>query len=1112
MRIEQYLTVLRKEKNIVVASEGGNLQIKANPKALTKEIVDEIKSRKKEILDFYTDTEAKGIFFSIPKSSNKSYYKLSTSHKRIYILHKFDPLSLAYNETQILRLEGKLDRDKLQKSFKNLIQRHESLRTSFHIIDNEPLQAITDGVDFEIQYIEANGDPSGKVRSFVRAFDLSKAPLIRVGVVIESDMSYLLMVDMHHIITDGVSQHIMMREFSALFNDQSLPEIKLQYRDYAEWQQSKQERLDVSRMKNFWLEKFKTNPSVLELPLDFKRPATKSHEGNAFTFDVGMEETVQLKLIAEKQGTTLFMVVFSVFNILLTKLGNQEDIVIGVPVANRQHIDLENVIGPFLNTLALRNQPKYDLTYKEFLSEVHNETLKCFEYQSYPFEDLIDKLKIVRDTSRNPLFDIMFLFQSFGSEKLELDGLSLKPYKRDHFVSKFDLSLLGYEFKGVIQMKIEYSSKLFKSKTIEKFAVYFNNIIRSIIQNIDQKISDIEIITDEEKQQLLVSFNQTSLAFEKEKALHNIFENIATKMPGKTALIFEGNRITYQSLNEKSNQIANRILKYGAKPSDRVGILMSRSVEMIASIFGILKAGCAYIPIDPEYPAARIQHVAADSRMKLMLCETVLMDRLNAAELSITLVDITLSDLSLESVENLAIRVNSSDLAYMIYTSGSTGLPKGVIIEHKSVVNFIAGIVDRVNFSQDSVILCLTTISFDIFVLETLLPLLTGSQVILANNAEQKDPAALLRLIRSHEVDFLQITPSHLSLLISNENRERIFENVKALMVGGEVFPEKLLQEVKTRYQGKIYNMYGPTETTVWSTVKDLTDQSSVNIGKPIANTRVRVMDSCQNLQPVGVYGELCIGGEGLARGYWQQDELTRKKFIYDPYHKGELIYRTGDLVRWLPNGDLEYIGRMDSQVKLRGFRIELSEIETVLGRYECIHEAVVTLTQNSADRNLAAYYLSGQELDPSVLRRYLALWLPDYMIPTYFIRMERFPLTPNGKLNKKELPAPNINLTHKFTAPANGTEQILVEVWSEVLDIKITTLSVTRSFFELGGNSLNATVLISKINKTFKVTIPLQLFFSLDTIRELAHYLESITNDSQNVGTVNENQEEFTF
>jgi len=1030
---------------------------------------------------------------AIPKAGMMDGHPLSFPQRRLYFLYEMDNRSLAYNMPQAIRLGGTIDIDRLNEAFRRLIARHASLRTYFEVVNGEPVQYIADWPEFEVQLIDANGrEPRELVKEFVRPFNLHKAPLIRAGLIDLSSADHVLVVDVHHIVSDGMSQNLLIRDFMGLYSNIELPLLPLDYVDFATWQRDGSRQVSMARQREFWINEFSGELPVLELPTDFARPSIKSYEGGMIPFELDAETTAALRGMAEREDVTLFMVILSLFGVLLNKLSHQRDIILCTPIAGRHHEGLENIVGMFAGTLPLRLSLHDDMRFRDILQHVKLKTLACFDNQDYPYEELIDDLKVERDNSRNPLFDVMLAFENFHRWDMELPGLTHQPLDMDHSVSKFDLTMFGTEMDGRIVMNFEYAVKLFKETTIRRLADYFKKIVSTVISDGEMLLGNIDIIPDGERSRLLHAFNRTEREYDREETIHGIFEQEVNKHPDMPAVVFEDSVLTYGELNARGNQLARRIGQVTGGHKGFVGVLIRRSDKLMAAIIGILKSGNAYVPIDPEYPAERIAYIVENSRLSAVVSEAALKEVYSGLPVHIPVIDVADTRLLTEDRTNLPEQTTSSALAYLIYTSGSTGKPKGVMIEHRNVVNFMHGMCDRIPLSGGDIMLCLASISFDMSVGETLLPLMSGLTMVMASAVAQKDIDQLIRSILYNKVNILHISPSHMKLILSHPDGRTAMEGVKALMVGAEPFPPELLKEIKASYEGRIFNMYGPTETTVWSTIYECTHSDHILIGRPIANTTIRILDHRQRLQPIGITGELYIGGDGVARGYWENGELTEKKFIGDPTGQGGKVYRTGDLARWLDDGNIVFLGRIDNQVKIRGFRIELGEIESQLVAYEPIQEAVVLAREKDGEKQLVAYYVAGQEIESSVLRELLSRRLPSYMLPMYYVYLERFPRNPNGKLDRKALPEPAASTGGGYVAPVTETEHKLLDIWAEVLKMDKALIGVKSNFFELGGHSLKAILLVNKINRAFQTEVPLKMIFQHKDIYSLGRYLSS--------------------
>ena len=1030
-------------------------------------------------------------YIPIVKATLKEYYKLSSAQKRLYFLYEFNKKSLAYNMPQVLKLEGNIESERINKTFNKLIARHEILRSSFEIINNEVQQKISPHINFEIEYFTSSEDEvKSIIGNFIRPFDLGKTPLIRAGLIRILPHMYILMVDMHHIITDGTSQGILIKDFMALYNDEELLDLELQYKDYAEWQQGREFEKNIIKQKEFWLNEFSEESSVLDIPTDFVRPSIKSHQGITINFNIGSEETSQLKALAKTEETTLFMVLLSVYNIFLARISNQEDIIIGTPIAGRQHADLEDMIGMFVNTLPLRNYPKGELNYKDFLSELKSRTLEYFDNQWYQYEELIHELKIERNASRNPLFDTMLVFQNFEQSNFEIPGLTLSHYTNERAVSKLDITLSAAETNGQILMKFTYSTELFKEDTIERFIAYFKKIVSTIIYNINIKISDIDIISVQEKHKLLQEFNDTKFNYPYEKTIISLFEEQVERTPDKYAIIYEGNKITFNELNARSADIAFKLNEISRK-SGIAAIYVEPSIEMVVGILGILKSGLVFLPLDPAQHSNRQENILQDSCCDILLTKEHLKNALNFSGPKI-IID---HKIKVNKLLSQRSKIQHTDLVYIIYTSGSTGKPKGVKISNNNLVNYYTWFKRISAFNSEDKVLLTTSYAFDAIYTQFFASLLTGAELHVIPREKYLSPEKLIEYIDKEGITFLKMTPTLFNMVVNNAGfNDCSFPEVRLIMLGGEAINTTDVSIAMTILPHvKYINHYGPTETTIGSIAGYINPENVIcfierpTIGKPIDNTKCYIIGKYSELLPLGCKGELYICGEGVGKGYVGQKELTNERFIKNPFVPGERMYRTGDLARWQPDGNIEFIGRIDNQVKIRGYRIEPGEIRSHLVSHEKIKESTVVITEINDDKYLVAYYISEEKLEGTELRSFLSKKLPDYMLPSYFVRLDEMPLTPNGKINRKALPEPEIKKGDDHTPPKNEIEEKLVEIWSEVLKIEKDKISTTSNFFELGGNSLKAMYLISIINKTFNTDIELQTLFEEKNIQNIA-------------------------
>ncbi len=1037
-------------------------------------------------------------FTAIAKAIAAPAYKLSSAQKRMYFLYEFDKTSLAYNMPQVVRLVGEPDRDKITAAFRALVARHEAFRTSFRHADNEVCQYVSDEALLEVDYFvtEETGIPS-VIQNFIRPFDLGKAPLIRVGLAKSVHRDHILMVDMHHIIGDGVSQAILIRDFLRLYNGESPAPLSLQYKDYAEWQQGPEQQVQLARQRKFWHDAFAGEPPVLDLPADFLRPAVKQYEGATRGFLIGMKETDQLKAMAAAENCTLFMVLLSVFNVLLGKLGNTEDVVVGTPVAGRHHADLEKMIGMFVSTLPLRHYPCGDHSWHDFLASVKENALAAFDRQAYPYETLVEELGLARDAGRNPLFDTLFTMPNFEETEFTLPGITLKPYARQHAIAKFDLSLTAHESDGHLELFFEYATALFRQDTIDRFIRYFKRIVSAVLTDSAVRLADIDILCAEEEFRLLQQFNDTAKAYPRNRTLVQLFEDQVQRSPGRQALVRGDESRTYRELNEAANRLALLLKAKGLRQNECVGVWADRSFDAIVAIIGILKAGGAYLPLDINYPADRLHYMFADAGLRFLVTETG-----RACPVEGEWEIIPLESAAIMPAGGCERSTGAEDIAYVMYTSGSTGHPKGVMVSHRNVIRLVKKI-DWLPLNEETRILQTGALSFDASTLEIWGSLLNGGTLFLSDNETLLNTHSLGAALGKHRINTLWLTAS----LFDQHAQENpgIFKPLRYLLAGGDVLNPSMVGRVMDCHPGlTMINGYGPTENTTFSachaigrpsgagipTGAGIATGAGIPIGRPINNSTAYIFDQYRRLLPQGVVGELYVGGDGVALGYFNHAALTEQRFLLNPYKPGERLYRTGDLARWLPEGVLEFKGRADQQVKIRGFRIEPAEIERWVAAHEAVSRAAVIAKEGKTGKYLVAYYLSEKEISAGEWRIFLARHLPEYMLPAYFVRLESFPLTPNGKLDRNALPDHTIAAENDYIAPATVEEELLAAVWGKVLGLE--KVGVQQNFFSAGGDSIKSIQIISRLrNAGYAITV--KDIFTDQTIRQLAGRLKPL-------------------
>lgn len=1091
--MEELLLKLMK-LNIDVRVEDGNLKLNVPHGLQVTDLLQEVRSNKQQLCEYITQkNHLKNTTKAIERSADKAYYRLSSAQKRLYFIYELDRSSVLYNMQQMVRLKGRIERKRLEDAFVKLIERHESLRTCFMPVQGDLMQKISSEVFFEIESFDArHEDETSIVSRFVRPFDLSNPPLIRVGLIERSSEENVLMVDVHHIVVDGISMNILIDDFALLYKGETLPPPRLQYKDYVEWQQRDEQQSEINRQKQFWLNQFSKEVETLDLPMDFARSEAINHKGSPFNFSLPEKETGKLNDIARGEGVTMFTLLLAVYNILLSKLSNQEDIVVGSAISGRQHDDLENIVGMVVNTLPLRNYPKGPLSFKQFLSDVKTRLLACLENKAYPYEELISELNPERDVNRNPLFDTMFTFNNFGKSVIEFPGLRIEPYDHLNTVSRFDLTFSAYEDANQLFLCFEYNVELFKEETIQRFSTYFKNIISTITVNTNVALSEIELPTGGERDQLLKAFNNTTLAYDRNETVLSLFDGRLKQTPDDIAVVFEDKSITYRDLNSQANIVAGKIRSVlKSCKGARIAIMTDPSVEMVIGMLAILKVGSVYVPLSPETPRSRNEYVYRDCHAQLMLVQASLM--VHGAEVvsfadEERIVPVALTQGSSVEIENIQTEIIAEDSIYVIYTSGTTGNPKGVEIAHRGLVNMLEFYRHLYPISETTRMSQVAHVCFDATAFEIWPSIVYGGCLFIAPVEVRADPTLMKQWLFDHKVE-ITFQPTVIAEMLLRENWNDPSCSLKVMNVAGD----KLRYFPKKNIPFRLYNLYGPTEDSIWTTwteIKSGDVKEPYCIGKPIANKKVYILNKYNHLVPVGVPGELCVSGDGLAKGYVNRKELTEQKFVDDPFEPGGRIYKTGDLARWSSKGTIEFLGRIDSQVKIRGFRVELGEIENHLSGHDRIKESVAVINEAQANKYIVAYYVSIEPISSAELRNFLLEKLPNYMMPLHYVWLKKMPVTTSGKLDRRALPEPKIEAADTYVAPSNDIEEKLVEIWAKALNLEKEEISVNDSFFDLGGHSLIAPILISDISRELNVSFHLRILFKYQTISALSSYI----------------------
>ncbi len=1056
---------------------------------------------------------------------------LSYAQQRLWFLDQLEPNSPFYNISLALHLAGNLQVDVLEKSLQEIIQRHESLRTNFATIEGNPVQIIKPESNWQLTLVNGKDSPKYREEQEIKKwleihshqpFDLANDSLIRATLLQLSDTEHFLLICLHHIVSDGWSMGVFIQELTTLYNaytkglEPLLQELPIQYADFAIWQREYLQGEIRQNQLNYWQKQLAAAPALLHLPTDYPRPLQQSFQGDRIKCNLSPELSQGLNKLSREKGVTLFMTLLTAFKVLLYRYTGQTDILVGTPIANRTRSELAGLIGFFVNTLVLRTDLARNPSFSELLKQVRETATDAYDHQDLPFEMLVEALQPERNMSYTPLFQVMFGLDNEIVDSIDLEGIKATRQPLEFKIAKFDLSLSIQLKEAGLTAIWEYNTDLFEPSTIERLSGHFVNLLTGIIANPEQAISQLPLLTESETNQLLIEWNNTQVDYTEYKCIHQLFEEQVKRTPDAVAVVYSGQQLTYNELNCRANQLAHYLRKLGVKADTLVGISLERSLEMIVGLLGILKAGGAYLPLDPDYPSERLQFAIADAQLSLLLTQEGLIDKLPEHQARLILLDRFTEEINQNSQDNLTGVVTANNLANLIYTSGSTGKPKGVMVEHRGLFNLATAQIKTFNLQSNSRLLQFASLNFDASIWEIIMAIGAGATLYLDSKDALMPGLPLMGILKDYGITHIILPPSALAALPLEEIPE-----LQTIIVGGEACSEEL---IKQWARGRnFFNAYGPTETSVCATVEKWTDETlKVTIGRPIANTQVYILDSHLQPVPIGVVGELHIGGLGLARGYLNRPELTQEKFIPNPFEKDEVIpptplnkgcnepsklYKTGDLCRYLPDGNIEYLGRIDNQVKIRGFRIELGEIETVLSQHNAVKTAVVIAQEDETNqKRLVAYIIPKVEivstqkeensLNVTELRQFLKAKLPEYMIPSAFVILESLPLTPNGKTDYRALPSPEFQSQAQYIAPRNPIEEILSSIWAKVL--KVSQVGIHDNFFELGGHSLLATQLISRIREAFQVEMPLRELFVAPTIAELSQEIKRLSEGEQ--------------
>ncbi|WP_213414275.1 non-ribosomal peptide synthetase [Xylanibacillus composti] len=1065
-----------------------------------------------ELLSAYIERQHSQSYESISPQHHNGPVPATSAQKRLYILNRTFGPNIAYNIPGVMVIEGELDSAKLEVALQQLVNRHESLRTTFSWVEDEPIQVIHPHFSVAIEYRQETTEaPEDVVKSFIRPFDLARGPLFRVGLMaLQKENTYLFMYDVHHIVADAISVSILLQELFMFYNNETVPEIKVQYKDYAIW--NNQRSREWLKHEEYWLNQFEGELPVMDLPIDLSRTEMLTFEGTREK--VYLDEDVNLRLVqfCRETNTTKYMVLLAVYSIMLMKYTKQEDVIVGTPMAGRNHADIEHMIGMFINTLAIRSKPSKHKRFAEFLSEIKDIVLAAFDRQDYPFDRLVDRLQLERDGNRNPLFTTMFVLQNMDlkevmlvsqgmhiSEK-QLGDLKLRPFPFEHGASKFDLMLEAVERDGRIGLKFEYNLNLFYQQTIKQFAEGYVHLLRTVLNRPDMMLAQLSSVTEPTRRRLLSEFNHTLVDYPKDVTIHQLFEEQVKRTPDKVAVIFGNQSMTYMEINEKSNQIAHCIREQGIGPNQLVGMFMERSFDMVVGILAILKAGGAYIPIDPELPESRVSYILKDSNAGVILTQRKYVSKLNGDQHVLVLDEWSGTDDRNEK-QNLRPLNSSSDLAYVMYTSGTTGNPKGVMIEHHSVVNRIHWMQRTYPIGTDDTVMQKTTYVFDVSVWELFWWFFNGSTLYMLQPGSEKDPVEITRAVKEHNITVMHFVPSMFSLFLEyleRDSRSELLTSLRYVFTSGEALLIQHVQRFKalSLSQAQLINLYGPTEATIDVThfpCRSASVTGSVPIGRPIDNIHIFILDEDLQLLPIGVPGDLWIAGVGVARGYLNLPELTNERFIPCPFRPGWIMYHSGDIARWLPDGNLDYLGRSDNQIKIRGLRIEMDEIVHTALQHGAVREAVVQVSGEHEEKKIYLYYVGDVNVEDKQVRSFLQQKLPHYMVPSFVMRLDRIPLTHNGKVDRKKLPEFQAcqveGRESEELQPSDTIEKELLELWRKLL--RKDQIGLLDDFFDLGGNSLLAVKLELELESKGYPVDHIGVF-RYRTIKQFADYFRS--------------------
>jgi amino acid adenylation domain-containing protein len=1064
----------------------------------------------------------------LPREADKSPLPLSFAQERLWFLDQWEPGSPVYNIYYAYRLLGRLNMTALEESLNEIVRRHEVLRTTFVAQEGRPYQVIAPRLRVALPVVELGGLPEAEREAEVdrlareeagRPFDLAGGPLIRTTLLRLGEREHVLLLAVHHIVFDGWSVGIFWRELGALYEAYSrgeplpLAELAIQYADYALWQREWLQGEVLEEQLGYWREQLAGVPPSLDLPTDRARPAVQSYRGAEQRLELGGALCAGLKALSRGEGVTLFMTLLAAYQVLLHRCTGQDDVVVGSGIANRNRVEIEGLIGFFVNTLVLRSVLSGNPTFRELLARVRDVCLGAYDHQDIPFERLVAELQPERDPSRAPLFQAAFQVQNYPLAAWELGEVRVQPLEVEGGTAKFDVSLSMEEMGDRLLARLRYNCDLFDAGTMERMLGHYRTLLEGIVADADERVRKLPLLTEAERRQMVVEWNDTGKRERSERCVHEIFEEQAKRTPDAVAVVCEDQQLTYRQLNERANRLANHLAELGVRQETPVAICVQRSLALAVGLLGILKAGGAYVPLELDHPAERLAYMLADADASLLLTEARLAETLPAFNGHIVCLDVDCEAVAHESRETPVSRAGPQNLACVLYTSGSTGVPKGVMIGHGAISNFVSWVETIVALSHTDSVLWNARAGFDGTITELFAPLAAGARVIVRPEQVHPGSEEVVQLIARHKVTVLNVVPSVLQILLADE-RFTTCSDVRVVFCGGDTLRPEVVERFFAQMRAELYNLYGPTEATVDATFWRCGPGSrkrSVPIGRPLQNVQAYVLD--RNLQPVpiGVQGELCLGGAGLARGYCGHPEFTAERFIPHPFHDdpGARLYKTGDLASYLPDGSIQFLGRIDRQVKIRGNRVELGEIEAVLRRHSGVRDVVVVARDDEATepssavrsgKSLVAYVVPAGGAEPSVseLLDFVREKVPAYMQPAAFVMLGRLPLSANGKVDLSALPPPSggrPELAEELVPARTLVEETISLAWADLLEVE--QVGVHDNFFDLGGHSLLATQVISRLHRAFGVQLPLRVVFESPTVAGLADAIERATGAS---------------